>query len=199
MKSIILGTLLVSSVAFGKAGGPAVMFRPALMYTSSVSDDGKFANPNQNTKRTTTRTDLIVGLGYRMANGLYLGVTYYSGSSPQKQEVGGAATYDFTETWTSYGPSVGYVGTNFFVTGTYHFSPQSTYATSSTTTTFTGGTGYQIDVGYEFDLTDTITVGPQFTYYVASYKRYKNSVDAELPDTRLDTFFRPALEFTVSF
>lgn len=169
-----------------------VVLKPDFMYLSYVNNNGSAPA----TTTTDTRTDIHITLGYRMNSGLFLGGQYYSANRDLNTEPGS----DIKTSWTSYGPTIGYMADHFFVMGTYHFAPTSTSGTDASKTTYTGGSGYQVDIGYNFVLNESIGIAPQFTYYNVTYtKQSVNGVESTLPGTRKDTDIRPMLAFVFTF
>ncbi len=183
------------SVAQAAGQSSAIMIRPGGMYWSHQFNNGAASE----TKTTVTHTDLILGLGFRTEMGLYLGGTYTWIQQENKTET--TTTTESKETHTAYGPTVGYVGQAFYILGTYHLSPIYVTGTDAAKSTYSGASGYQIDLGYMFWLNGTIGVGPQFTYYKSDFKKLKDSTgnESELPNMASVTDIRPIIAFAFVF
>ncbi|MGE3973880.1 MAG: hypothetical protein AB7F59_05065 [Bdellovibrionales bacterium] len=200
---LIFSTIfLMSIVAFAAKGGRGgFLLRPMGMYWTDSFNDGGQASGDQATKTVNTRTDMMVALGYLTDMGLFIGGTYYNGTHNTQESLGDATTSDTKRTYQAYGPTLGFAGDMFYIFGTYHLAPLYTTGTDSLKTTFTGGTGYQVDIGVTFWFNGQIGLGPQLTYYTATYTKQQGStgVAVDLPATANHAFFRPILAFTFMF
>ena len=199
MKSLLLfyGILFLSLSCLAKGGGndEGIMIRPAGMYWST-----DFKNGFSPTSNTAIRESTVsVGLGYRLDTGIYIGGTYTWMQQENKTETS-TSTTETKSSHTGYGPTLGIVGTNIYLLGTYIVSPVYTSGTDSSKTTYSGGTGYQVDLGVMFGLGSGVGIGPQFTYYSVTFKKAKNAAGNEIDlDGSSATDIRPLLAFAFSF
>jgi len=193
MAALITGLVSVSVFA---AGGSGIMLRPAGMYWTHQWKNGAATE----SKTTINHYDLILGLGYRMDSGLYLGGTYTWIQEEQKNETGGS-TIETKDTHTGYGPTIGYLGANLYILGTYHLGPEFVTGTDSSKDTYKGGYGYQVDFGYMFWISANVGLGPQLTYYHAEFKKRKSNagLETDLPNTAAVSDLRPVVAFAFMF
>jgi hypothetical protein len=197
MKIIILylGILLLSLSSFAAGNGSGIMIRPAGMYWSHQFKNG--FSPEANT--TESHSIASVGMGYRLDTGIYVGGTYTWMQQDTKYEIAGTTT-ESKSTHTGYGPTVGWVGSNLYLLGTYLISPVHTTGTDAAKSTYSAGTGYQVDLGFMFGITSNFAMGPQFTYYSAEFKKVKNAAGDELDLSGSSvTDIRPMLAFALMF
>ncbi len=190
-----LSLSLLSLSAF--AAGEGIMLRPAGMYWSHQFNDGATAE----TKTTVNHMDGSIGLGFAMGNGLYIGGTYYLSQEETKIQSNSGTTEE-KDTHTAYGPTLGLVANSFYLLGTYHLAPVYVTGTDSSKTTYSGGMGYQVDIGYMFWLSGSLGVGPQFTYYYADFKKTKGSTGTETDIAKGSaavTDLRPMVAFAFMF
>jgi hypothetical protein len=81
---------------------------------------------------------------------------------------------------TEYGPAIGYIGSNFRIVFTYFVGGSESYTETSTNADTTPASdlgitnhlrnGYQIVVGYAFNLSTSVQIGPSLVYRHAAYK-----------------------------
>lgn len=159
--------LLISILSFAPlanaAGGSRQGWKidPAVMYLYQ-------SQTNSGSTTTSNRYLADLGLGYVFNSPLYLGALY---SYDNTTTTGAGITSK--DVYTSYGPSIGLVTENIYMTFTYFISSQ--YDTgSSTTTSYTNGNGYQLSLGYMFSLGSSSYVGPQFSYRSLHYTQRSN-------------------------
>jgi hypothetical protein len=139
-----------------------------ISYTSHTSTDSGAST-------STTRMIYDIGLDYKFAGG----GGWCAGALYQKDAQGGNASVDRT----SYGVSGGYMAprdSGFFLIATYFVV--STYGD------FSGGNGYQADLGYKFTPKNT-PIFMQFSYKNYSYSKYDHS------DTYIDPYIGVMLDF----
>jgi hypothetical protein len=188
----MFGVLLFGAVS----SAASIELRPAGMYWSHSFKDG--ASPES--KTTITHYDFIGSLGYKWDTGLYIGGTYFWSQEETQQDSGGSSV-DTKDTHTAYGPTIGYLGQNLYVLGTYHLSPVYVTGTDSSKTTYEGGYGYEIDFGYMFWINSSFGLGPQLTYYHADFKKKKDAggVETDLPNTASESDLRPIVALSFLF
>lgn len=113
----------------------------------------------------TSVVELNTKAGYLMPSGLF---------------VGGQLIYErgklTTGTMSNYylGPTVGYQGSSvpLFVTGTVHVIGHGDFGVG----TYSSTLGFQLDLGYPFEINDYFYVGPQITYKAITYKNGSNGL-----------------------
>ncbi len=160
-----------TSMAMSRGGGgghSGWQFMPSVMYLyESTKDSG-----------TTTQTSRLLGnldLGYVFQGSpFYLGVTYdydsktNSGSNSDK------------DTYGSYGGSLGLVTENIFMIFSYYFSSQYDRVRGNTTTSFTGGSGFSVALGYLFEVASSVSIGPELIYREVKYSKTSTGATADL-------------------
>lgn len=156
---------LLTHSSFVQAAG---YVRIATMYMSDSSG-------TEGATTDTSRTMIDLGAGKLFPNGFTIGGMYGS----EKYDNGSS-----TSNRTGIGPTIGWVknkASGFFVLGTYFINP-----------TMTGGykgKGYQIDIGYRFDL-ENISIAPQFSKKSFSYDEQNGqSISPAYVEDRIDPYF----------
>lgn len=200
MVTFILSLFIFSNTAEAAKGSDAagIVIKPAFSYWNHTDDNYTGATSGTLTKSNTSRTDMQFGLGYKFDMGLYIGGTYNAASATTKYE--GGTESETKEAWTSYGPTVGFMKSNFFIFGTYHLSAEYSTEVSGTKITSYGGSALQFDIGYTFMITNNFGIGPQLTYYSADYKKFKTTgIDTDYPTARKQTDIRPLVHFQFMF
>lgn len=130
----------------------------------------------------TSRTLLDLGAGYVWPKGWTLGALY--GIEKRKY---GEGTTDLER--TSYGPTVGWITRDSdgpYILGSYFLkSERNDYE----------GTGYQVDLGYKFDLSK-VALAMQVSYKGFEYtKSNGNSINPPYKEKYLDPYFVLMIEF----
>ncbi len=195
IKFLSFGIFLVSLSSFAAGSGAGIMIRPAGMYWSQQFKNG--FSPEANT--TVNHSIASIGMGYRLDTGIYIGGTYTWMQQDTKTEIAGVTT-ETKSTHTGYGPTLGYVGNNLYLLGTYLISPVHTTGTDAAKSTYSTGTGYQVDLGFMFGITSNFAMGPQFTYYSSEFKKVKNAAgnEIDLSGSNVNDI-RPMLAFAMVF
>jgi len=145
-----------------------LMFSPSYMFWSYEDKS------NGSTIAEVTAQHLDVRLGYIMQGGIYAGGLY---SNMNRED----SSTDRKR--TSYGASLGIVYNQFFIIG--HYLLSSEYETASGTT-LEDGTGFQIDIGYLFNVTGSFYAGPQVAIKNIDYDKIngnKVSADTSVSET----------------
>lgn len=131
---------------------------------------------------THSRLLLDLGGGWIANNGFTLGFLYAS----EKNNISNGTSYDRT----SFGPNIGYASKKeegWYVIGTYLLS--------STTTTGLKGTGYQIDVGYKFQI-NKVSFAPQLSKKQFTYTTQDgNDLHPTYTEGRIDPYFVMWIDF----
>lgn len=160
---LVVVSALFSESAFARAGGSGYLFAiNAFLWNTTTEVSG-----------VTDKSDTLLldfKFGKTMGNGLYLGAIYKTEKYNQT-----AGSTDAK----SYGPSIGYMGGSGFF-GQFHYLLGGTYNTRS------DGTGMQVDFGYMSEVSASVVVGAQLSYYSMEYKKDDNAPGADpLKVTRL--------------
>lgn len=131
---------------------------------------------------THSRLLLDLGGGWIANSGLTLGFLY----ATEKNTVSNGASADRT----SFGPNIGYASKKeqgWYVIGTYLLS--------STTTSGLKGTGYQIDVGYKFQI-NKVSFAPQLSKKQYDYTTQDgNDLNPTYSEGRIDPYFVVWIDF----
>lgn len=160
-KLVVLFCLLVANVAFAGQQSAGWKLMPSLMYTYSNVQNGT-----------------SIAAANRILGDAGLGIMFQG--SPLF--VGGLISYDSTtnsgastdkDVFTSYGASMGLLTDTIYMIVTYIASSQYDQTASSILTTFTGGSGFQFSVGYLFSISQSMSLGPQFSYKSVNYSQQK--------------------------
>lgn len=186
LANVILVALMGFVVGFSSsAQAQSIFFGPSFLYTTSTSN-------NEGTETEQTRMDYDIKLGALLSSSIYVGGIY--AQSNFESQTGSSVT---EQTRTSYGASVGYMQpAGWFVIG--HYFITSEFERSSTVTD-QGGSGFQLDIGYLFDLGSSITLGPQISYKTFTYtERDSGTVTTDLDDTGYSEL-RPMVALGVNF
>lgn len=149
-----LGLALAFSV-YGMTASAGLIFSPSVFYKNYTDEFGA------GNKVETTETFYDIKLGYALSNGLYFG-GLYSGMTRDQNDV--------KQSRSSYGASLGYVSGGWFLMG--HYLLSSEYKIGSDVT-YTGGTGFQADLGHWFRIANQFFIGPQVTYRTWTYSDLK--------------------------
>lgn len=158
---------------FSTAAQADILFAPSFTYIKY--DTKSSAGDSEN-----TRTGYDIRLGYFDKGGLYLGVNY----SIFKEDDGSAES-----TQTSLGPTIGYKYKNGFY-GMLTYFVQSEYD-SGTGPVQEDGMGPQLDIGWMFNLSESVYLGPTITYRSVKYKKEKNagvSNDVNITHTQINPY-----------
>jgi hypothetical protein len=160
--SFIILSILISRITFA-----AGYVRIDTMYMSESSGQG--------TSTDISRTLIDFGAGHLFANGFTLGGMYGS-------EKINANTYTLDR--TGIGPTIGYMTSKskgFYGLATYFFNP-----------TLTGGykgTGYQLDLGFRFEL-EKVSIAPQLSKKHFSYDEVNGTpITPPYEEDRIDPYF----------
>ncbi len=151
-----------------------------------------WSNDSDNGTTDTRTTDLFPTLtaAWVAGNGFMVGVTYNSWSKTVSS--GSTTTYSNTD----YGPSLGYLDTNWHFLGTYLYSAK--YSIESGGTTTYGGSGLQFEIGYHW-ASGNLLFGPSLIYSTRTYTKELSpndqSLNQSMKQTDLLPFFNLAYEF----
>ena len=134
-------------------------FYPALFYDLLDEDNTNMGLGSSE----LTKTYYDLRLGYTLTNKVYVGGIYAketrdSGSNEVER--------------TSSGASLGYMGSHWFLMGHYFFQSEQRL---SATSTLKEGSGFQVDLGYLFNISSSFKMGPQISHKSFSYKKLNNT------------------------
>ena len=182
MLSLTVGGLLTSQPCLAKSA--VTLFGSAFYDSQSLDSDLGAAG----TTTTTTSSDVAVNIGggYTFDIGLYLGVKYLQFQNTDKISLSNATaitspSQTVKTIFGAPGVSIGYVfDKGLYLIGTGLISPDETVETTSingTTTAYSksevkGTYGYMVDLGFTYHLSPAFGLGPQLTYYAASFTKY---------------------------
>ena len=131
---------------------------------------------------TNSRLSLDLGVGWIANSGVTLGFLY--GSEKNSSSNGSSADR------TSFGPNIGYASKK--ETGWYGIG---TYFMTSTTTSGLKGNGYQIDVGYKFQV-NKVSFAPQLSKKHFDYTTQDgNDLNPTYSEDRIDPYFAVWIDF----
>lgn len=181
VRLFIFVSLLVGS-PFASA---ELIFSPSLFYKTFTDEFGS------GSRRSTNETFYDVKLGYALSNGLYFG-GIYSGMTRRERAGGPANNFERS----SYGASIGYVSGGWFLMG--HYLIASDYKLGDNLT-FTGGDGFQVDVGHWFQVAGQLYLGPQLTYRTWSYSDVKTPAGTQGVSGVKGSEFLPFLALALRF
>lgn len=125
--------------------------------------------------------DLRNLVGYKVWGNLMIGANFNYARSPMYAPATASwSSIDHVQTWTQWGGSLGFVGQNFRLIGTYIFSATQTMTSKDFNADGSvandqvyenkGGSGYQVTLGYSFPVTSNFKVGPALVYRYITYK-----------------------------
>lgn len=145
--------------------------------SSSFSSDGEgwlvmpqgiyyFNTINQNNGNNTVNRYVFDGsAGYHFQL-LYLGAEY----TFDQQQTSSNGNPTSTNTYKSYGAQIGIMSGGFQLLGTYYVGSAATDSGGTANAVdYVNGTGFQINVGYLFDIGSGFSVGPEFLYRSLTY------------------------------
>lgn len=184
-KFILAAMLLVPMKVFAYSSGDAFHFGLSLFQQSVTLDGPNLSSPAS----TSTQTAYDLKLGYLMSS-IYLGAMYtVDGSSS-----GGV----ISPTRTGLGATVGYHSNGWVIDLTYFLS--ATYKqVGSANDSLTGGSGFGLDVGYNFMLSDNFYLGLELSYKSYSYTKYSSGTGAETSVTNNYSGYRPMMNLGLLF
>ncbi len=173
MKLIISLTILFFVFSAPQARAdvtPGWLIQPSLMYYFKTEG----GNPPNNASTTETRELGDILLGYTFGN-IFLGANY----NYDAIILSGNTTS--TDSFQSIGGDLGIMTDNIFLFFTYYFS--STAATgqglpNNGEVDFNKGTGYQVKLGYMFDVGSGWSLGPAITYKSLTYAAFASGVNS---------------------
>lgn len=167
MRMFLVSSILLAAIVTNWENASAsILFSPTVNYR--VSEDKDSNAPASETKSTITGYDIRVG--YIMPLGLMLGGTY--GTESGTGTVNGSGT---TSSGKRYGPTIGIVFETFSLLGTYFISAERSSTFGSTGYNYSGGSGYQFDIGWSWMLFDMIGMGPNVVYRNLTFKNRSNT------------------------
>jgi len=143
----------------GSSGGDEWVFNPAFMYLYSNTTDGGSTS-------TTSRVLADISLGYKFSSPIYLGGLYSYDSTSTT-----SSSSTTTDTFGSYGPSLGLLTDNVYLIFTYFVASTETTSNHS----YSSGSGFQVVLGYKFDMGSSWGLGPQVNYRSLAYTKDGNS------------------------
>ena len=129
-------------------------------------------------------------LGYEWSNGFYFGALYESSS--MYQNASGTPT---PESRVSYGPSIGYFNSGFFGLGSYFLSTNDNLPNG---TSFSGGSGYEFELGYDYNVTSNFYIGISLIYNSFSWNQL-NAGGSTISQNNAQTDTYPALGIGFQF
>lgn len=184
-KLLVAALLLVPTMAFARGGGGGDAFNLGLSTSvDNVTRSGDDNNPS--TTQTTTMID--AKFGYAFSNDLYLGAIYgttsisgYTGYSPSITEMG---------------VTLGYHSNGWILDATYFLS--GTYNDVAAGVNYTGGSGYGVDVGYNFMLSSSFYLGLELDYKSMSYTKLE-TVGTSLTHNNTVSGYRPMINLGFMF
>lgn len=157
------------------------LIRPALGYTIDKTESGGSAT-------TTTRQLIDIGGGYVTDSGVMLLGMY---STETKTVASSSSTTNFNR--SSYGGGIGWMAKQSsgpYVDGIYFLD-----ATMTSNSSTYKGNGWQIDVGYNFEVS-RVGIGMQLTYRSFTYSKLNGStLNNPYKQTNLDPMFAVLITF----
>jgi hypothetical protein len=170
LKANILAVII--SCFFISPAHASISIGPFLKYDINNSDTG--------TVKTTsnTMTGVLHG-GYTFDTmGLYVGGIYdYTTSKTDAVNSTSGVTVSETDTLTAYGLGVGFRHMGFFVMAHYLLEPVLEQQIT-TTTKYKGGTGYEFNIGYAFDVMPFFKLGIDYRYLSYDFKKREPATGA---------------------
>ena len=163
---VVFLAFLASGAVFAKGDGAGVKLRPGFFYFQDVFNGGSTSNSNAVTT-TTTYTPLSVALGYTFDMGFYLGGIYDMTSTESKSDPGTTTKFKRTAT----GVTVGYMKSGWSILAHYLLSAEVAVESATSSVKYTQGSGYIIDLGYSWMLSDMVAMGPYISYFDTTYKK----------------------------
>jgi len=167
---------LMAILMFGALLFPALTAQADILFAPSFTYM-KYDTEDQTGSSEDTRTGYDLRLGRFDKGGLLLGVTY----SIYDKDSGGSKV-----TQKSLGPTIGYKYRNGFY-GMLTYFLQSEYD-SGVGNKLKKGMGPQIDIGWMFNLSETVYLGPTISYRSIKYKEDENGADADTTVTQLTPY-----------
>lgn len=163
--------------------------------------------------------DLRTTAGYKFADRFLIGATLNYIRLPLHRDVvaGGAPAQDLKSTDLEFGPTVGYVFKGWHVSGTYFLTGKKTSIDKVTDDTGTVTTdvkledkldlGYQVKLGYNFQISQKVSFGPTLVYRYIKYKSQKgtdnlnpaSNYDTAYATKRVSASIAPMLSLAINF
>lgn len=139
-------SILIFVLIFPTVGHADYIFAPSLTVSSPDVSGGT---------DNTQLSSIDAKFGYTFDYGLYVGALYALGKEKNSQTGVDATSFVF-------GPSVGFNMWNVYAITTYHIFGERDLSAGGIK--YANATGVQVDLGYVFSLTNTVSLGPQVTY-----------------------------------
>lgn len=197
LSTLVVATFLAPSCAFAVNFYLETNIFPSYGSSNADSNDGhltalggNFASSPVNTK-SGFEYDLRNTAGFKFWNWAMIGFTYNYLHNPKNADAsaGNLSWAELTKKY-EYGPSIGYIGTHFRFVFTYFLAGRETYSLYEydTTGALQSGenltnylhNGYQFVLGYGFNITQNIQLGPSLAYRHVAYDK-QDSANAGTP------------------
>lgn len=169
-KFLVAALLLVPTMAFARGGG-GDGFNLGL---STSIQNSTYSGDDYGTSITTTTTAIDAKFGYVFSNSFYLGGLYSTTT------ISGQTGY--SPSVTGMGVTLGYHSNGWIFDATYFLS--GTYNDVTAGTNYTNGSGYGVDLGYNFMLSSSFYLGLELDYKSITYaKKEVSSVSTDRNNT----------------
>lgn len=143
--------------SWATSGYEGFNFAPALFYSKSESKDNV-----SGTKSEQNVLILSLRVGVTMSGGFYLGGLY-------EMETTDSGSTDLTD--KNLGVSAGFTSDGSFIVFHYIFNSIDEISATSEYS----GSGYGLDFGHQFKISNSFSIGPQFIYRAINYNKLKTS------------------------
>ncbi len=175
----LTSSLWSPSQLFAESETSGWVVSPALLYREEARSRSESASFNLFL--------LELRAGFTFSNSLFVGGLYGN-----EQEMIRADNYPVTNqssqihyNRTVMGLSVGYVRYDYYLIGSVLGSGSWSYSNGSSTVTYGGGLGAQLDLGVNFKIGDVTWIGPRLTYRLVQYRSITTSDSASVLDPPL--------------
>jgi hypothetical protein len=196
MKKFVAVAMLMSGWVSTGAFGSSIMFNPAMYYSSQE-------HYTDSVRTDISHTWMNITAGYKVTNGVLLGIKYLSNMDESKS----TGVWSTTEV-SGTGLTVAYVGSNTGVKlgASYLLDGKTTNAALGGTVNeveYYGGNTFLVDVGYGIG-SNRFAIGPQLSYLKMSYLKTKTtfgttSTTTDLEGTWGDTWVLPHIAVWAEF
>jgi hypothetical protein len=158
----VLSSAIFSAPKAQADATPGWLIQPSLIYYFYT--EGGSPPYQQNSTETRELGDLLFGYSFGT---IFLGANY------NYDAILKSSATTSTDSFSSIGGDLGLITDNIFLFFTYYFSSTSaTQQGTSNEVDFNKGTGFQVKLGYMFDVGSGWALGPALTYKSLTYAAY---------------------------
>jgi hypothetical protein len=196
LKALVVASLASATIGSAPAlggQGEGVYLQAGLFYYSEKVDVK--SSSSEQSRGTSTTTNLNITGGYQFGNALSLGLKYYDETSDAHTGWFSNSSATPNSETTAIGPMVGFLFGKLLAQGCYMALQAPEKSTGSFK--YSGGSGYIVDAMYLFDLGGW-SFGPQFSLIHFEYKKtFTNGIETDSEFATTEEYVVPYFSFYV--